>query len=329
MVTQEGGGFTSMLVKRTPFTPAETRRLVDWAAGSGLFSLTAGPGLAADATAYQLFLSLDDPSAEAYFIDKWDFDISPVSDDRPFFFKYSFWSHLFPSRPAVEAFAPVMEYSVILLTVLIGIAAFVAIFLPLWYLARRGLEAPGRARWGVFFAGTGLGYLAIEVALLQKFGLFLGHPNYSLSVVLAALLFSTGLGSLYSAGIVRLLRELRVVSYALAILILLEYALVLPRLPDLIGLPFVARVALVTALVLPLGLCLGVFVPSALERLKPTAPDYVPWAWGINGIFSVLAPVMSVAFSMTWGINALLLAAIPIYLTVGWCLPPVRSSSEA
>jgi spermidine synthase len=327
MVTQTGGGFTSMLVKKTPFTPDEVRRLADWAAGSEFFSLTAGPGLAPDATAYQLFLSLDDPSAEAYFIAKWDFDISPVSDNRPFFFKYSFWSHLFPYRPAVAAFAPVMEYSVILLGVLIGVAAFVAIFLPLWYLARQGLAAPSRGRWGVFFAGTGLGYLAIEIALLQKFGLFLGHPNYSLSVVLAALLFSTGLGSLFSAGILRLLRELRVVSYVLGILILLEYALALPRLPAFIGLPFVARVALVVALVFPLGLCLGVFVPSALERLKPTAPEYVPWAWGINGIFSVLAPVLSVAFSMTWGINALLLAAIPVYLTVGWCLPPVRSSS--
>jgi hypothetical protein len=67
-----------------------------------------------------------------------------------------------------------------------------------------------------------------------------------------------------------------------------------------------------------------VFLPSALERLKPTAPEYVPWAWGINGIFSVLAPVLSVAFSMTWGTSALLLAAIPIYLTVGFCPPPAR-----
>jgi hypothetical protein len=329
MVTQLGGGFTSMLVKKTPFTPDETRHLADWAAGSRLFFLSAGPGVAAHETAYQLFLSLDSPSAEAYLIDRWAFDISPVTDDRPFFFKYSFWSHLFPDEPAVRAFAPVMEYSVILLGVLIGGATFLSIFLPLWYLARRGFDVPHRTRWGMVFAGAGLGYLAIEIALLQKFGLFLGHPNYSLSVVLAAVLFATGLGSLFSAGILRVCREFRVVSYVLAILILLEHAFVLPRLTSLIGLPFSARVALVVVLVLPLGLCLGVFLPSALERLKPTAPDYVPWAWGINGIFSVLGPVLSVAFSMTWGISALLLAAIPIYLMVGLCLPPLRPSAEA
>jgi hypothetical protein len=73
--------------------------------------------------------------------------------------------------------------------------------------------------------------------------------------------------------------------------------------------------------VAPIGLCLGVFVPTALERLKREAPSYVPWAWGLNGIFSVLSPVLSVAFSMTWGISALLIAAIPVYLVTGFALP--------
>jgi hypothetical protein len=84
------------------------------------------------------------------------------------------------------------------------------------------------------------------------------------------------------------------------------------------------RVALVVLLVAPLGVCLGAFVPTALERLKIEAPAYVPWAWGINGIFSVLAPVLSVAFSMTWGIAALLLSAIPVYLITAASLPPTR-----
>jgi len=322
MLTQEGGNFTALLVKRSPFTAAEQQRLARWAEGNPFFSVSAAPGLEpGDRDYYQIFLGLNDPRQEARFVAAWPFDISPVSDDRPFYFKYSFWWHSFPSAPIVWVFTPVMEYSVILLTLLIAAAAYVCVYLPLWYLAAHGLRSPGTGRYGVFFAATGLGYLAIEIALLQKFGLFLGHPNYALSVVLAALLFSTGLGSLFSATIVSRLGELRFVTYVLAGLILGEYAVALPRLPALIGLPFAAKTAIVFALVLPLGLCLGVFVPSALERLKPTAPAYVPWAWGINGIFSVLAPVLSVAFSMTWGINALLLGAIPIYLVAGLVLP--------
>jgi len=179
----------------------------------------------------------------------------------------------------------------------------------------------GIGRYGLFFAGAGIGYLAIEIALLQKFGLFLGHPNYALSVVLAALLLATGLGSLFSAATVSGLGSLRTVSYVLVGFILAEYALAFPFLPGLFGLSFLARCAIVFALVAPIGFALGIFLPTALERLKPVAPAFVPWAWGINGIFSVLAPVLSIAFSMTWGIDALLLSAIPVYLVVGHCLP--------
>jgi hypothetical protein len=103
--------------------------------------------------------------------------------------------------------------------------------------------------------------------------------------------------------------------------VLLEYGVAFPLLPRLIGLPFAARVGLVFALVAPIGVCLGTFMPTGLERLKERAPAFAPWAWGVNGIFSVLAPILSVGFSMSWGINALLIAAVPVYLVAGWALP--------
>src|SRR4029079_8826348 len=149
--------------------------------------------------------------------------------------------------------------------------------------------------------------------------LFLGHPNYALSVVLAVLLLATGLGSLTAGAIVRTLGgQLRFVSYALAAVVLVEHLALLPRLPGLLALPFAARVVVAVLLIGPIGVCLGVFVPTALDRLKPEAPGFAPWAWGINGMFSVLAPLLSVAVSMTWGISALLLSAVPMYLLVGW-----------
>ena len=228
----------------------------------------------------------------------------------------------------IWSFTPVMEYSVILLLSLIGVAAYLCILVPLRFLAARGSRTPGTKRYGIFFAATGLGYLAIEIAFLQKFGLFLGHPNYAMSVVLAVLLFTTGLGSLGSAMITRALKNVRFVSYALSLLIFIEYFLLLPRLQEWIGLPLSARIAIVFVLVAPVGLCLGVFVPTALERLKPTAPEYVPWAWGINGIFSVVAPILSVAFSISWGISALLLSAVPIYVAAGLALPALVEDAQ-
>ena len=84
-----------------------------------------------------------------------------------------------------------------------------------------------------------------------------------------------------------------------------------------------------SALVAPIGLLLGVFVPTGLERLKTTAPTFIPWAWGINGVFSVMAPILAIAWSMTWGIKALLLSALPIYLVVGWTFSQSQEKSAA
>jgi spermidine synthase len=322
-LTEVTGHYTALLVKKTPFTEQERGRLAAWASQNTYLKLSSGPGMN-DPTGnmYQRFLSLADPRLEAEFVRGYPFDVSATPDDRPFFFRHSFWWHVFSSEPIIRDYSPpVMEYTLLALLAAIGVAVAACVYLPLRLLAARGLRVPGAFRYGVFFAGIGLGYLAVEVALLQKFGLFLGHPNYALSVVLASLLLTTGLGSLFSREIMMRIRRLRFMSYVLAACILAEHLLVLPHLAAMIGLPFWARTAIVFGLVTPIGLCLGTFFPTALEQLKATAGGFVPWAWGINGIFSVLAPVLSVGVSMSWGINALLLAAVPVYLAAAIVFP--------
>lgn len=322
--------FTAMLVKKTPFDASELQRLRDWAGQSRYFKISAAPegGPEAPDTNYQRFLRLGDARREAAFLASAPFDIAPVGDDRPFFFRYSQWRHLFASDPLLAGFTPVMEYSVLLLLIVIGLAAWACIARPLRQLLREHPRPPQAARYAAVFAGAGLGYLALEIALLQKFGLLLGHPNYAMSVVLALLLLFSGLGALASRAIVGALSGYRFVAYLLAGVLLLEHQLALPRLLDLIGLPFGTRVAIVALLVAPIATCLGVFLPAALEQLKRVAPAHAPWAWGVNGVFSVMAPVLGVAFSMTWGINALFLSAVPIYLAVGLALPAEGGGAE-
>jgi spermidine synthase len=321
-ITDKTGHFTALLVKKSPFTEPELARIEAWATANPFQVVSASPSRnERKANAYQAFLSLGDSRKEAAFIRLYPFDISPTEDDWPFFFRHSSWGHLLDERPEVRSSIPVMEYSVVLLLGIVGVAALVCVYLPLRFLSRDGLRVPQAWRLVVYFAGLGVGYMAVEIALLQKFGHFLGHPNYALSVVLAALLLATGVGSLSAAVIVRAARSVRFVAYALAVVVLAEYTLVFPRLPDWIGLPFALRALVVFALVAPIGVCLGVFFPSALDELKERAAPFVPWAWGINGIFSVMAPVASVAWSITWGIGALLLSALPVYLLVGWSLP--------
>jgi spermidine synthase len=324
--------FASLLVKRTPFTAEEVARVESWASASPFFGPAAAPGRnQARQNAYQTFLALGDPGREAAFEDHYPFDVKPPVDDRPFFFKHSRWGHLVSSEPTVAASVPVMELGLVILLAISGLATVLCVYLPLRQLAGAGLRSPGAGRHALFFGAIALGFMAVEMALLQKFGLLLGHPNYSLSVVLAALLLSSGVGALFSSAIVRALRGLRFVGYLLAGLVLAEYALVFPALPGLMGRPFAVRAALVTALVFPIGLCLGTYLPTGLQRLKRDEEAFVPWAWGINGILSVVAPVAAVALSTTWGVNALLLAALPIYLAAGFAAPaePVVAAAGA
>ena len=324
MLTARGDNFTALLVKKTPFTRQEEDRVRAWAAASRFFYLSASPSdNARRANLYQLFLSLGDPVRERSFVLAYPYDVSPATDDRPFFFNYSYWSHLLAGDAKRW---PPMQVTVLLLTALVGVAAVVCVYLPLRFMAEA--ERPAASwRATLYFAAIALGYMAVEIALLQKFGVFLGHPNYALSVVLAALLLSTGAGALASSALVRILGRLRFASYALAFVLLAAHLVVFPRLLGWVGLPFAVRAAVVFALVAPLGLLLGIFMPWGLDWLKETSPALAPWAWGINGIFSVLAPVLSVAFAMAWGSGALMLTAIPAYLAAAFALdrdPAVR-----
>jgi hypothetical protein len=313
-------GFVAMLLKRTPFTQEELDRLEVWTGRGTLMSIMASPRVnAKSANSYQVFLHLADRRGESAYLAAYPFDIAPVSDDRPFFFRSSFWWHVFPADPLIWMAIPTMEYSVILLVGAAGLVAVACVGLPLWFFAREGLRVPRAGHTLVYFAGTGLGYLAIEIALMQKFGLFLGHPNYAVSVVLAAMLAASGVGSLHAEWLVARLGGIRFVAYALAFCVLIEDRLLLPLLAHGAVLAFGLRVAVVLALVAPIGLLLGVFVPTALQQLKGTSAPLVPWAWGINGIFSVVAPILAVAVSMSLGIELLLLLALPIYLVVGFC----------
>lgn len=329
MLTEHTGYFTALLVKRTPFTEAEMEKLRAWSSQRPSFGISFEPASPRTEVknAYQEFMALDNERFERRYIANYPFAIDAATDDRPFFFNFSFWWHLFPSRvlfaeqPKDWTVVPVLQLSLLVLAAAVCVVMVLAIFLPLRFLLRRGLPTEGKSRIGLYCAGAALGYLAIEVALMQLFGLFLGHPNYSISVVLATLLLSSGLGSLWAGWIVARLGNVRFVAYLLSATIFVEYFLVFPQLSAILGLPFLVRAMITGVLVLPIGICLGVFLPTILDAMKAPFPHLVPWAWGVNGIFSVLAPLIAVAVATTFGISALLLSSVPVYLLVAFSFP--------
>jgi hypothetical protein len=157
-----------------------------------------------------------------------------------------------------------------------------------------------------YFSLLGLGFLFVEIPLLQRFILYLGQPAYAFAVVVAALLVASGLGSAYLSWRWPLRRVLLLIG-----LLSLIYPLLLPPLFNLtLSLPFAGRVAVTAASLFPLGLLLGIPFPRGLTLIGPTL---TPWAWAVNGCASVISAILAPMIALTWGFSAVLWSAALAY----------------
>jgi hypothetical protein len=253
------------------------------------------------------------------------FDVKPPHDDRPFF------GHFFRWRQASEVLAMAGHtwqpfggagYFVLLaLLALALLAAGALILLPL--AARRGGTVGRQGALGVtlgYFALLGLGYLCVEIPLLQQFILFLGHPAYATATVLFALLLFSGVGSLLSRRVglrlVLLLLPLLVVGYAFGLPALFAAALAAP----LGGRLIVAVLALA-----PPGLLMGMPFPKGLALLEQDAPALIAWAWGVNGAVSVVASILAALLALSFGFSTVLAVGASCYVGAWVTARAIRS----
>jgi hypothetical protein len=166
-----------------------------------------------------------------------------------------------------------------------------------------------RLRYLLYFTLLGLGFLFVEIPLLQRFILYLGQPAYAFTVVVSAVLFAAGVGSSYLSS--RL--SLRLVLPLLVPLIVL-YPLFVPWLFDAtLYLPFAGRVVVALLVLFPLGALLGIPFPAGMVLVSKTAPGLVPWAWAVNGCASVVSAVLAALVALTWGFSAVLWGAALSY----------------
>lgn len=250
------------------------------------------------------------------------FDIRPATDDRPFFF------HFFKWRQTPEIFATLGltwqpfggsgYFVLVALLLLVALASALLIFGPLlWRGGRQGerRRAPlrfWRLRVFLYFAGLGLGFLFVEVPLAQRFILVLDEPVTALAVVLFAVLLFSGLGSLT-------VRRWRL-SWALGALVLAValYPFLLEALAGLaLRAPDAGRVLLSIVAIAPLGYLMGLPFAGGLRLVERHDPGLVPWAWAINGSFSVISAVLAVMVALSAGFSAVLWLGAGAY-AVAW-----------
>jgi spermidine synthase len=311
---------STILIKRTPFTGEEAQRFTANTArlreGRVRHALETSPRF----DPISAVITLQEPSLHDWAA-RYPYHIEPVTDDSPFFWHFVSFRDALSGGSKIKGRSFEEATGERLLVLLLAVAAaFAALFLLLPFAAIGEVwrTIPYKTSAGIYFAALGVGFMLFEVSLIQMLTLFLGYPTYSLTVTLFALLISTGVGSLLS-GYYRSRRNAVMAVLLCGLLALvLFYRSGLPLLVDrFVGEPLAVRVALTVACLVPLGLCLGAFMPLGLRTiggLTAHREEFVAWAWAVNGFFSVMSSVLATMLSMVIGFGGVLLIGFAIYV---------------
>ena len=309
------GAQDTVLISRKPFTPVDIDRARAALNGTRLQRVYL-PGDPASNAFGQLLLSPD----PAGFIEHYAFDVSPVGDDRPFFFytvqPRDLWA--FVTSGGGDAADYKINRALPLLFGLVAISIVATLIVlalpPLLLGSRLPVEKGVRgALW--YFVAIGAGYILIQVALIQKFILFLGHPTYALTVIIFSMLISSGLGSYYSRRILHgLPARLRWVLCGVAALVAVLAFIATPLTGFGVGWPLPLKIAVTIALIAPAGFLMGMPFPTGLSWLEERYPQAVRWAWSLNSASSVLGSACAIFLAIYFGLRATLLIGGAMYL---------------
>jgi spermidine synthase len=332
----EDGIAVVVLAKKTPFTPEEedaVRAHLTSQHGLVALYLPSEPGK----NPFSALIARNDPTD---FARDYPYNVAPVSDNAPFFFFTLKTTQVLREGGLRRGIDWKVNLGVVVLGIVFVIsivAVFAFLLLPM---AMRG----GRRQRPlplVYFVAVGLGYILVEIAFIQRFVLFLGHPTYALTVVIFLLLLSSGAGSLCSR---RWLPDAARGWIPLLLLIaaICLYTVVLPGLlSSFIGLAFLAKLVVSAMVLVPLGFTMGMPFPTGLRSFANASVPELPalelgepvghegnaieWAWAMNAASSVLGSVLAMVVALHFGLNVTLACGAVAYLLALALLPTLRN----
>jgi hypothetical protein len=319
-------GTMCMLVKRSPFTGKEIALLRKFSA-ERRFDLIFYPGITEQDTNVYLrmpsydypavFKNLVNPETRVQSINEHVFDIAPVRDDAPFFHYYLKYENMMKIyRMAGSKWQYFIEEGYIIHAVFVQAAllGLLLVMAPAFSLSRRknplGFSQP---LWFLlYFAFLGMGFMFVEVSFIHKVILLLGNPSYALATVIASILISSGAGSLISQK-VQFFRS----PFILPVLSFLIVAggILFPSFSDLL-MQYSLKVRIISVFfyLVPAGLLMGIPFPAGMRMLNEKNRAIIPWAWVVNGCFSVLAPVITILLAMSFGFRFVMWAGAGAYI---------------
>ena len=315
------GPVTTLVVGRDPLTEEDGAILRRVADEKG-FTVAIGPGFPVPGGPLGPVLAATDRAALDAATLLPDIDLRPPTDDRPFFFnvvRLGAFARSLPETTSGTIEGNRMATTTLVLSLFASIAlAVAAIVIPLARRAKpKGTSGRGLSASLAYFGLIGVGFMLCEVGLLQRLSLVLGHPSYSLIVVLASLVASAGVGSFFSD---RLPLDRAPLSYVYPLVlaaVVASLAFVLPHFAPLVEpLGVRARIGFATAVTSVVGLVLGVAFPVGMRIARAQHDDEAPWLWGVNGVGGVVASSAAVMIGLSAGLRWLFVVAALCYVAL-------------
>ncbi|MGH8550247.1 MAG: SAM-dependent methyltransferase [Methylococcales bacterium] len=262
---------------------------------------------------------------------EYKFNIEPATDDRPYFFDFFKWRSLPEIISALGSGGiSLLEsgYLILVLTLIQAIiVSMVLILLPLRLARNRSGDLPMKSLQSKVFAyffSLGVAFMFLEIALIQKFVLFLHHPLYAVTAILTTLLIFAGIGSRWAQRFDSPKSRFVAVRYSTVAIISLGAAFMVALnslVVELMTLSQPAKFLIAALLVAPLGFFMGIPFPLGLSAVAARTPALVPWAWGINGCASVISAILATLVAIQFGFTLLMFFSLLLYAIAARCFP--------
>jgi hypothetical protein len=312
---KDWGAQDTVLISRKPFSEAD----VDCAKGAAAIARMTVVYVPGDGPSNEFgkLLASGDPQR---FSEAYAYNVTPVSDDQPFFFytvqTRDVWNFVRNASTLTADYK--VNRAVPMLFGVIGvslIATALILVLPRLLLGSRLPADRSILKFLWYFLLIGAGYILIQVALIQKFVLFLGHPTYALSVIIFSMLVASGAGSFASRWAIGAHEgRLKWVFVGVSVLVVLLALVAAPVTGDLVGLPLAIKALLTAAMIAPAAFLMGMPFPTGLGLLERAHHESVRWAWALNAASSVLGSASAIFLAIYIGLRATLVVGACFYV---------------
>jgi spermidine synthase len=246
---------------------------------------------------------------------KYAFNITPATDDKPFFSQFLKWNNIgLLKKEFGNQNIPFIELGYVMLYVTlfqIIIAAFVLIILPLFKI---GITGVNKIVVLIYYGGLGLGFMFTEMVFIQMYTLYFGNPIYSAATVICLMLICAGTGSYLTHSSKFFNRNFKLAMVFIAALLLIEALILKWILFSTIQYSLSTKILISFLLISPCAFFMGIPFPVGIEKTLTFSPSLIPWAWGINGLTSVLATVLATVIAIEFGFTVVFICAALFYL---------------